>query len=178
MSKLQASGKLCLSSLYSLATQNMVCNWIHFWHHLEMGRNAESQVLSQINWIQSSILFYFIYFVFLGLHLRYMEVPRLGVELGYTSASAMPDPSCVCNLHHSSQQCWILNSLYEARNQTCLLTSRILVGFVSVEPRQEFPELHFKRIHMICVPIEVWDVDVFCTTSDTAFLLRHELDFL
>ena len=35
------------------------------------------------SWCQAVILFYysFIYFVFLGPHLRHMEVPRLGVEL-------------------------------------------------------------------------------------------------
>ena len=42
---------------------------------------------------------------FLGLHLQHMEVPSLGVEselLAYTTATAMPDPSRVCDLHHSS----------------------------------------------------------------------------
>ena len=37
------------------------------------------------------------------------------------------DPSLVCNLHHSSQQCWILNPLCKARDQTHILmdTSRV-----------------------------------------------------
>ena len=30
----------------------------------------------------------------------------------------MPNLSCVCNLHHSSQQCRILNSLSKARDLT------------------------------------------------------------
>ena len=52
-----------------------------------------------------------------------MEVPRLGVQselqlLAYASATAMPDPSSACDLHHSSRQCWILNPLSEARDQT------------------------------------------------------------
>ena len=34
----------------------------------------------------------------------------------------MPDQSHVCNLHHSSRQCWILNPLSEARDRTCNLT--------------------------------------------------------
>ena len=56
-----------------------------------------------------------------------MEVPRLGVELelqplAYTAATAMPDPSCVCNLHHSSGQRQILNLLIEARDRTQNLT--------------------------------------------------------
>ena len=52
-----------------------------------------------------------------------MEVPRLGVELelqlpAYATATAMFDMSHVCDLHHSSQQCRILNPLSEARDQT------------------------------------------------------------
>ena len=48
------------------------------------------------------------FFFFLGPHLWHMEVSRLGVEselqlLAYAPATATPDPSCVCNLHHSSQ---------------------------------------------------------------------------
>ena len=55
-----------------------------------------------------------------------MEVPRLGVELklqlpAYTTAIATRDPSHVCDLHHSSGQCWILNSLSEARDGTRVL---------------------------------------------------------
>ena len=46
-------------------------------------------------------------FVFLGPHLQHIEVPRLGVELelqllAYTTATAMSDPSHVCDLLHSS----------------------------------------------------------------------------
>ena len=61
---------------------------------------------------------------FLGPHLRDMEVPRLGVQWELqlqATATAMLDPSCVFNLHHSSQQHWILNPLREARDQTCNL---------------------------------------------------------
>ena len=55
-----------------------------------------------------------------------MEVPRLGVELelqlpAYTTATAMPDPSLVCNQHCSSWQCQILNPLNEVRNPICIL---------------------------------------------------------
>ena len=56
----------------------------------------------------------FIFLVFLGPHSRHMEVPRLGVKselqlLAYATATATPDPSLVCDLHHSSRQCWILS---------------------------------------------------------------------
>ena len=55
-----------------------------------------------------------------------MEVPGLGVEselqlLAYTTATATPDPSPVCNLHHRTWQCHILNPLSEARDRTCFL---------------------------------------------------------
>ena len=50
-------------------------------------------------------------FCFLGPYPWHMEVPRRGVESelelpAYTTAT--PDPSRICDLHHSSQQCWIL----------------------------------------------------------------------
>ena len=74
----------------------------------------------RISW---KVLFFF---VFLGPHLRHMEVPRLGVELElqllvYTTATATWDPSHVFNLYHSSRQCWILNPLSEAKDRTCIL---------------------------------------------------------
>ena len=84
---------------------------------------------------QRRILFFNIFFVFLPFLvpiLRHMEVPRLRVEselqpLTYTRATAIQDPSCVCNLHHSSQQRRVLNPLSEARDQTHVLmdTSRV-----------------------------------------------------
>ena len=36
-------------------------------------------------------------------------------------ATATPDLSCICDLHHSSRQRWILNPLIEARDWTCVL---------------------------------------------------------
>ena len=52
--------------------------------------------------------------------------PRLGVKLELQSlasatATAMPDSSCVCELHHSPWHCWILNPLSEARDRTFIL---------------------------------------------------------
>ena len=53
-----------------------------------------------------------------------MEVPRLGVDLelqllAYAMATATLNPSCVCDLHHSSWQCQILNPLRKAKDRTC-----------------------------------------------------------
>ena len=55
-----------------------------------------------------------LFFFFLGLHLQYMEVPRLGVEselqlLAYDTATGAWDPSCICDLWCSLRQHWILN---------------------------------------------------------------------
>ena len=59
-------------------------------------------------------------------HPWHLEIPRLGVKLelqllAYATASATPDPSHICNLHHSSQQCQILNPLSKARYGTRVL---------------------------------------------------------
>ena len=67
-----------------------------------------------------------------------MEVPRLGVELElqlrvYATATAMQDPSRVCDLHLGSQQCWILSPLSDARNRTCILMDTRWV-VISPEP--------------------------------------------
>ena len=61
-------------------------------------------------WFKFTFFFFFFFFFFfllLGPHPLHMEVPRLGVEWklqlpAYTTTTAMPDVSCVCNLHHSS----------------------------------------------------------------------------
>ena len=45
---------------------------------------------------------FFFFFVFLGPHLWHMEIPRLGVKLELqqlATATAMPDLSCVCDVH-------------------------------------------------------------------------------
>ena len=60
-----------------------------------------------------------------------MEVPRLGAELKlqllvYTTATAIPEPGRICELHRSLCQCWILNPLIEFRNQTHILTETTL----------------------------------------------------
>ena len=65
-------------------------------------------------------------FFFLKLHLWHMEVPRLGVELelqlqAYTRATSTEDSSCLCNLHHSLWQYWILNPLSGASHWTHIL---------------------------------------------------------
>ena len=70
----------------------------------------------------TSAVFSFL-FGFLGSQLQHMEIPRLGAEselqlLACTIATATQDPSRVCSLHPSSQQCQILNPLCRARDWT------------------------------------------------------------
>ena len=69
--------------------------------------------------------------LFLRLHLRHMEVPRLGVKLelqlpAYTTATARLELRYICDLHCSSWQCWILNPLNNARDWTPILTDTAL----------------------------------------------------
>ena len=83
-------------------------------------------------------------FCFLGLHLWHMEVPRLGVEselqlLAFATATATQDPSCICSLHHISQQCQILNPKRGLGIKPA--SSRILVRFVSAEPQWKLQPL-------------------------------------
>ena len=70
---------------------------------------------------------------------------QLGVESElqlHAYATAMPDPSHICHLHHSSWQRQIFNPLSEARDGTCILmdTSQILAA----APEQELPFLYLK----------------------------------
>ena len=58
--------------------------------------------------------------------MQHIEVLKLGVELdlqlpAYAIATATEELSYVCDLHHSSQQCHILNPLSETRGQTHIL---------------------------------------------------------
>ena len=85
-------------------------------------------------------LFIYLAFWLFRATLQHMEVPRLGVELelqppAYARATTTWDSSCVCNLHHSSQQRRILNPLSEARDQTQTLW--MLVGLLTAEPRRQ-----------------------------------------
>ena len=72
------------------------------------------------------LAFFFFFYCLLGLHPQHMEASRLGIELelqlpAYTTATAMPYPSFICDLHYGSWQHRILNPLSEARDRTCIL---------------------------------------------------------
>ena len=82
-------------------------------------------------------------FCFLVPLLQHMEIPRRGVKLElhlppYATATAMWDPSCICDLYHSSQQCQILKPVSEARDQTHILMDASWVRNL-LSPQQELP---------------------------------------
>ena len=93
----------------------------------------------------------FIYlFIFFRPHRRHMEVPRLGAESelqlpAYTTATATPGPSRICDLHHSSWQCQILNLLSEARDRTCILMDT-MSGSSPAEPQWEPLDFHSEAV--------------------------------
>ena len=79
------------------------------------------------------------FFFFLWPHLRHMEEPRLGSKSelqlpAYTTATAMPNPSRICDLCYSLWQHQILNLLSKARGRTCILmdTFRFLTCWATV----------------------------------------------
>ena len=99
--------------------------------------NVDNNIIHLVWLLGKFILFYFIlrittflnfyylfiYFCFLGPHPQHMGVPRLEVKsqlqlTASATAKATQDPNRICNLHHSSQQHWILNPLSEARDWT------------------------------------------------------------
>ena len=94
----------------------------------------------------SHFIFYF-YFCFLGLHMWHVEVPRLGVEseLQPPAYTAGPqDPSLICDLHHSSQQCQIPTHWVRPGMEPAF--SWILVGVVTAEPQWELPILYSRLL--------------------------------
>ena len=84
--------------------------------------------------ITSTLSLWRVCLVFLGPHLWHMKFPRLGVKLelwlpAYTTATAMQDPSCICDLHHSSWQHQILSPLSNARDWTGVLMDTTQVHY-------------------------------------------------
>ena len=76
------------------------------------------------------LFFVFCFFGFLGPRPGHMEVLRIGVKLElqlltYAIATATPDLSRICNLHHSSEQRQILNPLSEAKDRIFIDASQI-----------------------------------------------------
>ena len=127
---------------------------IHFCQMRAGNRSSSSVATSQ------NFLAFFFFF-------RAYGSSSLGVQselhlLACTTAIAMLDPGCGCDLHHSSQQCQIFNPLCKARDQTrnFMVPSRIkpasswiLVGFITTEPPRELlSKLPYLDSSLFCLP--------------------------
>ena len=89
-----------------------------------------------------SFLLIYIFFFFLGLHPRHMEVLRLGIELelqlpAYTAATAMPDLSHICDYTTAHGNDGFPGPGIEPT------FSWILVGFVATMPQWDLPMTDF-----------------------------------
>ena len=117
--------------LFYLLTQHKVKRYLIKVHQMNECQRPNLWILGKCSFF---IYFYFYLFVSLGPHPWHMEVPRLGVEselllLAYARATAMPDPSRVCDLHHSSWPCRILNPLSRVRDRNLNLMVPIQICF-------------------------------------------------
>ena len=97
--------------------------------------------LVPLGWAEGTNCYLLFLSFFLGPHPRHLEVPRLGVELElqlpvYVTATATQDPSCICDLHHSSWQHQILNPLSKARDWIRIFMGASQIHF-QLEPWQE-----------------------------------------
>ena len=94
--------------------------------HLFMISFAVQKLVSLISPTDLFFLLLLFLKIFLGSYLWHIEVPRLEAESelqlpAYTTTTAVPYPSLVCDPCHGSLQCWILNPLRKARDQTFVL---------------------------------------------------------
>ena len=113
-----------------------------------------------------------------------MEVPGRGVEsepqlLACTTATATPDPSCVCHLYHSSWQCLILNPLNKARDWTCVLMdpSQVLYHWDTMgTPRWLFMcLLSFSIMFSMFIYIVAW---IYTSIPFYGWIIFHGIDIL
>ena len=87
------------------------------------------------------LFFFFFFFLFraapAGHGSSWLGVKSELQQPAYSTATAMPEPSRVCDLHHSSWQCQSLNPLSKARDWTHVLMDTSLA--VTAEPQWELP---------------------------------------
>ena len=67
------------------------------------------------------VLFWFVFGATPVAYTRSQARGRLRAVAAYPTATATPNPSHICNLHHGSRQQWIVNSLSKARDWTHIL---------------------------------------------------------
>ena len=105
------------------------CSWIP--NPLHLSKNSQPSFLLLFQSLTFSI------WKFSGKGSNWIQLPAYTTSI----ATAMQDPSRICDLHHSSQLCWILNPLSKARDRTLnfIITSQI----VSDELLWELPQPSF-----------------------------------
>ena len=112
------------------------------WSNLLEFNSPSSKLHSRL--VSQSVIYLFVYlFSFLGPYLWHMEVPRLGVKselqlLVYATATATQDPSCICDVHHSSQQHQIPNQMSEVRDWTWILRDTSWIRFLCTTTGNSF----------------------------------------
>ena len=124
--------------------------------------------------IGTSSCYYFFLFSFLGQHLWHREVPRLSVKSelwlpAYTTATATPDLSCICNLYHSLWQHHIFNLLSEARDWTCICTDTV-VGSQHNEPQWEILLLLFSAFSPVYISWNTLPWQTFISSKNKIIL--------
>ena len=102
----------------------------------------------------------------------------------YTTARATPDPSCICNLYHSSQQCRNLNPLNEARDLThnpkvpnqihfCCTTMGMPASEVLIQWWREQRGEYMERKLSMCKPSSPGGINVFLLNSMVSSAYSH-----
>ena len=152
-------------------TQGLYFGWWHTYYF-----KAQIETITPLQ--ENNTLFFFFFFVFLGPNPRHVEVPRLGVQLklqpsAYTRATAMQDPSQVCDLHHS-QVCNLHHTnagslTHWARPGITPASSWMLAGSLTTKPRQELLHLLLKENWKYTLPLwpRVLPIDQIYTVTAT-----------
>ena len=111
---------------------------------------SPERLLTQSGVFLSFLLSFFL--VFLGLQPQHTLQPQ-----------AISDLSHICNLHHSSQQCWILNPLSKAsdRTQNLMVPSQIhfhctMTGTLRVWLSSLTNDRHLRELRSLKKPASFW----------------------
>ena len=124
--------------------------------------------------------YYYLIFVFLGPHPQHKAVPRLGVnfelQLPAYTATAIPDPSHISTytIAHSNTG----SLTHWGRPGIEPVSSWILVGFITIEPQQEFPGFLLNMAHFpnFCYSNFLWLWDCQPEAPPTGLVFSVKLE--